>query len=373
MAYGEIKTNAGWFHAVDALLTQGFLGVPLFFVISGFCIHLKWAKQYSETGKQHIPFVAFWKRRFKRLYPPYLIALCIAMLLVFLAYWMGKNVPLVTMYPLPRPRWMVLDFVAHLFMLHGFYPMFFLGGGDPPFWTLACEEYFYLLYFVLLAVRRSYGLLTSFIGVLILGPVFVLVMTHVVPADPHWLNLLYHSAIFLWVQWVLGMVAVESYFGIIRLPAWLKSIWLVPVWGMLGKVAEMHAALLSPVLFGLACFTFLNWCVEKEKNRLWKRSALTNWLARVGVFSYSLYLVHNPVRGIGKQLLGHFAITNSPVVYLVNVLLLAMAGYFTGKLFFSLVERHFLTDTGFVKEDSGLPEQQHSPAMELETANLTPQ
>ena len=369
MTYGEIKTNAGWFHALWAVLTQGFAGVPLFFVISGFCIHLKWTKQYSETGKQHIRFVPFWKRRFKRLYPPYLIVLCLSMLLMCLAYWMGKNVPLLTMYPLPRLKWMMFDFVAHIFMLHGFYPVFFLGGGNSPFWTLACEEYFYLLYFVLLAVRRSYGLLVSFIGVLVLGPIFVLVMTRVVPADPRWLNLIHHSAISLWIQWFLGMVAVESYFGIIKLPSWMKSLWLVPVWGVLARVADAHLVLLSPVLYGLTFFTFLNWCVEKEKNHLWTRSFVTNWLARVGVFSYSLYLVHHPVRGIVKQLLGRFAITNSPVVYLVNVAILAVAGYFAGKLFFSLVERHFLTAIEGSKEDS-TPSEHQSQIMEPATVNL---
>src|SRR5215204_3758404 len=54
----------------------GYIGVFLFFVISGFCIHLTWARARANGESQpKIPFGQFWKRRLRRLYPPYIIAL----------------------------------------------------------------------------------------------------------------------------------------------------------------------------------------------------------------------------------------------------------------------------------------------------------
>ena len=47
----------------------------VFFVISGFCIHLQWARARAHHQEGQIQFGAFWKRRIRRLYPPYLIAL----------------------------------------------------------------------------------------------------------------------------------------------------------------------------------------------------------------------------------------------------------------------------------------------------------
>ena len=67
--------------AVQFLSSFGYIGVFLFFVISGFCIHLQWAKSQAQGQPQSIKFGAFWKRRFRRLYPPYLIALALFLLM----------------------------------------------------------------------------------------------------------------------------------------------------------------------------------------------------------------------------------------------------------------------------------------------------
>src|SRR5262245_16646268 len=64
-------------------LTSSFvyIGVFLFFVISGFCIHLQWARAQASGANSTIQFGAFWKRRIRRLYPPYIIALVLYVLL----------------------------------------------------------------------------------------------------------------------------------------------------------------------------------------------------------------------------------------------------------------------------------------------------
>jgi peptidoglycan/LPS O-acetylase OafA/YrhL len=66
----------------------------------------------------------------------------------------------------------------------------------------------------------------------------------------------------------------------------------------------------------------------------------------VGVFSYSLYLVHNPVRAVVKQLLGPRAETSDPVEYLAFAAVMAAAGYLAATVCFRLVERHFLFEKG---------------------------
>ena len=62
----------------------GYIGVFLFFVISGFCIHLQWAKSRATQQPQAIKFGSFWRRRIRRLYPPYLIAFALFMLMAAL-------------------------------------------------------------------------------------------------------------------------------------------------------------------------------------------------------------------------------------------------------------------------------------------------
>src|ERR1700682_1328604 len=115
----------------------------LFFVISGFCIHLSRAKAQAES-KPSVSFAAFWKRRFRRLYPPYLIAL-----ILYLAI-----AGFTTKFELtPFYIW---DVLSHLFMIHNLdsHTVYSING---VFWTLAIEEQLYLAYFLLLFLRTRCG------------------------------------------------------------------------------------------------------------------------------------------------------------------------------------------------------------------------
>src|SRR5690242_5231021 len=79
-----------------AVLRLGYLGVPLFFVISGFCIHMA-----AASGRPLRP-LDFWKRRLRRLYPPYLASLLFSMAIVAVAMAWHVHVAVASY---PEPRW----------------------------------------------------------------------------------------------------------------------------------------------------------------------------------------------------------------------------------------------------------------------------
>lgn len=95
---------------VQFVSSFGYIGVFLFFVISGFCIHLQWAKSRANGQPQSIKFGSFWRRRIRRLYPPYLMAF--ALFLLMAAFSTGINVT----------HFFVYDVVMHLLMLHNLDP-----------------------------------------------------------------------------------------------------------------------------------------------------------------------------------------------------------------------------------------------------------
>jgi len=338
--------NSAPLNVLHAILDRGYLGVPLFFVISGFCIHMRWARRQAKSGQAVLDFGDFWRRRIRRLYPPYLVMLCLSMALIVAAYMLGREVALVTVYPEPRPAWMAFDFGLHVFMLHGLHPVYDRAGGNPPFWTLAREEYFYLMYFGLLAWRKRWGLVSAAVAVFVLGVAFTAVLAPIIPDDPVWVAFLYSSAITLWIQWTLGMVAVESYTGLYRLPRWCSSGLLVPVWAAVAVAGDRYANVLSAALWGMAFFTLLNWCVRVETEGRWSRSRIVAWLSGVGIFSYSLYLVHNPMRAIGKQMLGPLQNSENPIVFVVVAAFLTVVSFVAAWIFFRVVERRFLNDAG---------------------------
>src|SRR4030095_14795511 len=130
--------------ALQFVSSFGYIGVFLFFVISGFCIHLQWARARANEQEPQINFGAFWKRRIRRLYPPYIITLA---LFIFLsATAVGINVT----------HFFIYDVALHLLMLHNLDPKtcYSING---VFWTLAIEEQLYLAYFLLLFVRSRWG------------------------------------------------------------------------------------------------------------------------------------------------------------------------------------------------------------------------
>ena len=75
--FSKLNWN-GWFpdfHTRGSFLalpfTFGWAGVPIFFVVSGFCIHL------SHRRSSRKDMATFFTRRFFRIYLPYLVALLI--------------------------------------------------------------------------------------------------------------------------------------------------------------------------------------------------------------------------------------------------------------------------------------------------------
>jgi peptidoglycan/LPS O-acetylase OafA/YrhL len=322
-------------------MSYGHAGVPLFFVISGFCIHQRWARQRAEGGAARVDFVGFWRRRLWRLYPSYLTALCLSMLLVLAAYAAGSDRPILTRYPEPRAWWIGADFLAHLGMLHGLHPVFDKGGGNAVFWSLAREEYLYLMYFVILAGRRRVGIKSCLLGVTLIGLAFPFVMRLALRPDSDWWGIVNTSALVLWVQWCLGAVAVEGYYGLVGLPRWAACGWAVPLLATLAICAESRAAALGPLLWGLTFFVLVNACVERERRGGWSGRLPVRWLAAVGVFSYSLYLVNLPVQNLIKQVFPPRLYAGTQWLYLGYFFVLVLASVGAGKGFYHIIERHF--------------------------------
>jgi peptidoglycan/LPS O-acetylase OafA/YrhL len=286
----------------------GYIGVFLFFVISGFCIHLQWAKSRAAGKPADIKFGSFWRRRIRRLYPPYLIAF--ALFLMMAALSTGINVTHFFFY----------DVVMHLLMLHNLDPQtcYSING---VFWTLAIEEQLYLAYFLLLFLRTRWGwgptlliCAAARVGWFVFGHA-LWVTTGIGTPVPE-------AAASHWLTWALGALAVEAAFGLIKLPGWCRNLWLgglaivlasatsvlLPIWPKDTPLHDLAWLLMHPA-WGLGFFIVINRAVQAERSwlawlpepgvvaskvaRILPRTVAA--MASIGVFSYSLYLTHELV------------------------------------------------------------------------------
>lgn len=141
-----------WVDAIDPVrivLRNGYLGVDLFFLISGFLLVLPWAR-HALLGRGAPRARDFWIRRVRRIVPAYYVHLALLFLVVL---------PLVAGFGFWREnRWLVsFNAVAHSLFLHYTTPIssasLNLNGA---LWTLALEAQFYLLLPLIapFAVRR---------------------------------------------------------------------------------------------------------------------------------------------------------------------------------------------------------------------------
>lgn len=274
----------------------GYIGVFLFFVISGFCIHLQWAKSKAAGIEPDIRFGPFWKRRIRRLYPPYVIALLLYLLLT--AWTIGLN----------PTHFLFYDVGMHLLMLHNLDPntCYTING---VFWTLAIEEQLYLAYFLLLFLRIRWGWGVT-IAVCLLARLAWMGFSHVV-----WLKTGFgipvpEAAAAHWFTWALGALGVEVMFGLVRLRGWSRNLWLATLLiagasalssylPIIPKDTFLNNAswfLLHP-LWGLGFFILVNRIVLAEHS--WLRQArlpsLVSVFSTLGIFSYSIYLTHELV------------------------------------------------------------------------------
>ena len=155
------------FHATDSI-PGGFVGVDIFFVISGYVITMMLAREFERHGR--IRFGTFYLRRFKRLSPA--LALVLSFTLIGAAF---------TLSPYGSQEVVVTTAIGSVFLVANLAIMrttgdyFDSAAEQNPLlhtWSLAVEEQFYLVFPALLAVswmaarlaggRKSLPLIISF-------------------------------------------------------------------------------------------------------------------------------------------------------------------------------------------------------------------
>jgi peptidoglycan/LPS O-acetylase OafA/YrhL len=325
----------------------GYIGVFLFFVISGFCIHLQWAKAKAAGTEPDIHFGAFWKRRIRRLYPPYIIALLLFLLMT--AWTVGLNFTHFFFY----------DLGMHFLMLHNLDPhtCYTING---VFWTLAIEEQLYLAYFLLLFIRVRWGWGVT-IAVCLLARLGWMAFGHVL-----WLKTGFgipvpEAALSHWFTWALGAIGVEVMFGLIRLRGWSRDLRLATVLIVgasalssylpsIPKDTLLHNSswfLIHP-LWGLGFFIVVNRMVLAEESwlRRAKLPSMVSLFATLGIFSYSIYLTHELL------IMQSWRWVNPAHLQLANVFLVVIpATILFAWVFFWFCEKPFMVRRRTVSQD----------------------
>ncbi len=167
------------FHADVSLFSGGYVGVDIFFVISGFLIT---NILLSEIKDHNFSIVNFYERRIRRIFPALFLVLSVS---TFVAFW--------TMFPRELDEYGKSLFAA-TFFYSNYHFMFGAGYFAAPsetqpllhMWSLAVEEQFYIVFPVYLYLVHRYfrqRILRFTFTVAILSLIYSIIIVQILPND----------------------------------------------------------------------------------------------------------------------------------------------------------------------------------------------
>jgi len=267
-----------------ALFGRGDDAVLFFFVLSGFVIHLRYARQIVQKGATaSFDWTKFVWRRARRLYPPLLAALGLSAILDtvgrsmgFAIYHQATRYPLINMNVVSN-----LDGVTLLgnlaFLMNTYVPVF---GCNGPLWSLKFEWWFYMIYpaFWFLS-RRSIALATVLMMALFGASFF----------PGLWPLQLLKDIFTAMLAWWFGALLADVFTGRLRWP--LEIVAAIGI--LVGALAVGHGAGLHLIGMGLMFTALLAlglWLTGQGIRLTWLEK-----LKPLGDMSYTLYVTHFPI------------------------------------------------------------------------------
>ena len=310
------------YHAGLMLFPGGFVGVDVFFVISGFVITGQLLKEADRDGS--VSLVGFYARRAKRLLPASALVLVATAVMTFL--WV------------PKIRWEVIggDIVSSALYFVNWRladrSVDYLAEDVTPspvqhYWSLAVEEQFYLLWPILLllavVVARRAGLRRNAVllgGLALVAVPSLLWSAHMVVAQPE--RSYFDTTVRLWEFTIGAFVAILAT-RLDRMPRWLG---ITLAWTGLGLVLlsgrlyhhDMTwpgpAALVPTVGAGLLIAGGVAAGTGGPVRILGNRFMLF-----VGYLTYSLYLWHWPLLIVAREHFGGISVTTGMAIVVLSV------------------------------------------------------
>ncbi len=266
--------------------TFGWVGVAIFFVVSGFCIHLSFSRSPQWP-------LFFW-RRFFRIYPPYLLTV------LFFAF----------AFPYTRLHsvslWSADQLVSHLLLFHNFSHQSFYGI-NLSYWSIAIEVQLYALYPLLIALATRFGWGRSLAGIAAIEVTLRLSDGILWTVTGRGITFyLAGSPLIYWFSWSIGAYVAERH---IR-----GTLYSIPNYSLYAiGTAAVASAFFKPLysmsflLFALLTAGVVAAFLHQGKQEFPLPAALRSHLQKVGIWSFSLYLWHQPFVAVVPHLVSRIA------------------------------------------------------------------
>ncbi|TQM24317.1 peptidoglycan/LPS O-acetylase OafA/YrhL [Microbacterium kyungheense] len=296
------------FHLWESRVPSGFIGVDVFFVISGFLITTQLLREVERTGS--IRLLDFWARRIRRLLPAAFVVIAVTILAVTVVLPQSARTPSLleaAASALYVENW--ASIARHL----GFLPWVDYPLPVEHFWTLSVEEQFYLVWPILILAGlgiaavggRRRGMTRGRLQIVAVVMVCALLLSF---AYSLWLTLRHpfhaerSTPSVVWEFAAGGLLALVPRLPELRLRARvIAAMHYVASWGGLAMIvgaALVPELMLHPAPGALLPVAGTVLVIWGETRRSWlspTRYGSMRPVQFVGDVSYGIYLWHQPI------------------------------------------------------------------------------
>ncbi len=343
--------NSSCLHGLNFLFYYifgyGNFAVGVFIVLSGFSLMIPVARDPMlrlRGGLQE-----FAKRRAKRILPPYYAAAGICLILLALLPHIGIPLSRMEWYSETKESFAPVCILTHLFLVHNWTHYFY--AIEAPLWSVGLEWQIYFVFALfLLPVYRKYGCFWTLFAAFV--PFCAPVLLHIAA---------FHKTCIWFVGlFAMGMagaavcydpaVKYEKWrawqgWGSAGILCWITTI-LYVYWQHWHGVKLENKVFVPEVLLGTGIVCFIVCHALRTRSSMPEQSGIVRILQlpaidTLGLFSYSLYLMHYPV----LELCWYFCRWSGlapDVLAVLFVLLSVPAALLVSWLFHLTVERRFL-------------------------------
>ncbi len=265
-------------HGTYGLIPGGFLGVDLFFVLSGFLITALLCREYGDTGTVNLP--KFFARRALRILPPVVVALGLATALGgFHSY---------------RQLAPVLFFYAN-------YASPTLLGPMAHTWSLAVEEQFYLVWPVIFLLCMRYRGLAGATSAALIILVSSFVARAVAEAHGVGVETTYRSSLMRADSLAAGCLAALIPLRPERKrPSWGDAASVIFFCSYLLCIFRVRSEDMTLRYVGFTAFAVgagyaIRRLVTSDSLGALRQALSMKWIRHIGKMSYGLYIYHLPI------------------------------------------------------------------------------